>query len=79
MHDFQNEFAAVGWAQMEIVVVLARKRVRGSFDSKKLPRKFRCFRLCYGFRNRRFSHSALNFSGKRFARPIFRPVITAGF
>src|SRR5256885_8455226 len=76
MHDFQNEFAAAGFAQTKIVVVLARKRVRGSFYTKKPPRNFRCFGFCDGFRYRRFSHGALNFSGKRFARPIFRPVIS---
>ena len=35
MHDFQNEFAAAGFAQTKIVVVLARKRVRDSFFPKE--------------------------------------------
>ncbi len=78
VHDFQNEFAAVGLAQTKIVVVLARKRVRGGFYAKKPPRNLRCFRFRDRFRYRRFSHGALNFSGKRLARPIFRPLITAG-
>src|SRR5207302_10412594 len=75
--DLHSESSAAGFAQTKRVLLLARKRVRGSFYTKKPPRKFSCFGFCDGFRYRRFSHGALNFSEKRFARPIFRPVISA--
>jgi len=43
MHDLEHEFAAIFCTQMKIVVVFARKRMRGSFYRKKPPRNFLCF------------------------------------
>src|SRR5215470_8322352 len=79
MHHFHDEFPSVRGAQMEIVVVLARKRMRGGSYSEEPPRNFRCFRFCDGFSYRRFAHLAQKCSGKSFLRPFsaaYKPLST---